>query len=220
MSQAHQNYFSKARLLRCATLVFLITSCCSARADDQSAYPDPDFPKMDDHLSKAYRYEQYLDLKYDYDKRKSRLRVKSDTKYDAASDDGGSSNSGFSFGDRFDGSEYGASTFIDTDFGRHSYRDNFTTPVYSGAAMYKNRVDTARTDLKKDRLDPDDDRRAKLWRDLTTPPPGMLHDWVPSSPDPTNSGGFGLGPENGAPVPYNLNGFPDLQRGLPWKPGS
>lgn len=172
----------------------------------------PSFPKMYDEK----RFDRFLDLTFG--EKKHKPRDNSDTTYDA--DDGTSSRNGFSFGDRFDGSEYGASKFMDSDFGRQSYRDNFTTLPYTGAAMYKNRVDTALIDLKKDRLDPDDDRRARLWKELTSTPPGMLQDWVPSKPDPTASGSFGLGADNGAPVPYTLNGFPDLQRGLPSPKGN
>ena len=215
MFPAHQFNFSKIEISKWIPVLVLLTHCSSA-----CAQTSPDFPKMDDHLFDAYRYEKFLQLEPDDDKRKPKVHDKSDTKYDAPDDGGASRNSTPNVGEKFDGSQYGASTFIDTDFGRHSYRDDFTTPVYSGAAMYKNRVDTARDDLKKDRLDPDDDRRARLWRNLTTPPPGMLHDWVPSPPDPGSNGGFGLGADNGAPVPYNLNGFPDLERGLPWKPAN
>lgn len=41
-------------------------------------------------------------------------------------------------------------------------------------------------------------------------------DWVPSDYDPLSNGGFGVDDGNGRPVPYHLNGHPNLQRGMPW----
>lgn len=45
----------------------------------------------------------------------------------------------------------------------------------------------------------------------------VLNDWSPADPDITNNGGFGKEKDNGRPVPYKLNGFPTIQRGLPWE---
>jgi hypothetical protein len=62
-----------------------------------------------------------------------------------------------------------------------------------------------------DRDDPD-----KLeWKNLIKPQ-DLIGDWVPSKADPTNNGGFSHPHDNGKPVPYTLNGFPDVQRKVPW----
>lgn len=44
----------------------------------------------------------------------------------------------------------------------------------------------------------------------------MPWDWLPDKFDPLDNGGFSTSPDNGSPVPYRLNGHPDLERGRPW----
>jgi len=56
--------------------------------------------------------------------------------------------------------------------------------------------------------------------DKLTDRPYFVMDWVPSDPDSTSNGGFGILNGNGRPVPYNLNGFPNVQRILPWEIGN
>ena len=43
----------------------------------------------------------------------------------------------------------------------------------------------------------------------------LAGDWVPDSLHLTSNGGFSNAPFNGSPVPYRLNGHPDIQRGVP-----
>ena len=45
-----------------------------------------------------------------------------------------------------------------------------------------------------------------------------LLDWVPNDADRLHNGGFGKAPDNGAPVPYKLNGHVGIERGYPWDP--
>jgi hypothetical protein len=59
------------------------------------------------------------------------------------------------------------------------------------------------------------EERKEAFDDLTDKPYYTM-DWVPSPPDGTSNGGFGLLNGNGRPVPYHLNGHPNLQRGMPW----
>jgi hypothetical protein len=59
------------------------------------------------------------------------------------------------------------------------------------------------------------DERKHAFDDLTDKPYFAM-DWVPSDPDDTSNGAFGLLDGNGRPVPYHLNGHPDLERGMPW----
>lgn len=44
----------------------------------------------------------------------------------------------------------------------------------------------------------------------------MPWDWLPDKFDPLDNGGFSTSPDNGSPVPYRLNGHPDLEKGRPW----
>lgn len=44
----------------------------------------------------------------------------------------------------------------------------------------------------------------------------MPWDWLPDKFDPLDNAGFTTSPDNGSPVPYRLNGHPDLEKGRPW----
>jgi hypothetical protein len=132
----------------------------------------------------------------------------------------------------FEGSQFRASTFMDTDFRKKSYRDSFRTKP--GSEM---RMDARmRADDTIKRLSSDDDRiyaadgdedspadgmhdrgYGRTWRELTEPIPDMLTDWVPDKVKRLHNGGFSISPENGRPVPYKLNGHLDIERNLPWK---
>lgn len=59
------------------------------------------------------------------------------------------------------------------------------------------------------------EERKAAFDDLTDKPYFEAH-WVPSDYDPLSNGGFGTDDGNGRPVPYHLNGHPDLQRSMPW----
>lgn len=60
-------------------------------------------------------------------------------------------------------------------------------------------------------------RDKEVWKSLTTPIRGMLHDWVPDRVNRLHNGAFEKEPDNGFPVPYRLNGHLDIQRKLPWE---
>lgn len=120
-------------------------------------------------------------------------------------------------GNKWDGSEFQTPSYMDSNFGRQSYRDSFQTKSYFSVRWDESDLSPARRTADK-RKDAADDRRKELWRDLTRST--AIGDWVPSPADPTDNGGFGLGQDNGAPVPYNLNGFPNVQRKLPWQAGN
>lgn len=134
-------------------------------------------------------------------------------------------------------SNFHRKSFIDSDFNKTSYTDLFinTHNLFDGTTT-DDRVlrsggdhdsDESTSEKFKLRLgldlfsnsdddmqDHDDDYRT--WKTLMSPVPGMFHDWVPDKVDPLQNGGFTIAPDNGSPVPYHLNGHPDLERGLPW----
>lgn len=122
-------------------------------------------------------------------------------------------------------------TFVDSDFSMHTFQDLDVGDLNRLAAMRDRRDDTHRDDDEKkdeedldvDKSDRDDYRKRmkkddfRKFRDLTAPIPGMLHDWVPSKPDRGQNGAFTGAPDNGAVVPYKLNGWVEIQRKLPWE---
>jgi hypothetical protein len=134
--------------------------------------------------------------------------------------------------DRYDGSEFNASSFEDTNFRKTDYRDlRSTNPAAAqlvkensesltkggNRLMHKHRESNGVPEVgnstdKGPIKNPDgrviDKERSGPVRDL----PG---DWVPDKLDPVSNGGFEISPENGAPVPYRLNGHVDIQRGRP-----
>lgn len=126
----------------------------------------------------------------------------------------------------FDGSEFNASTFIDTDFSQRMFR-------HLSNSMDKRKRDADFPPVEKDRDDSKKDRsvdrlkkemdekRDRDWRQFLRPSPELpALDWVPDKLDPVSNGGFEVSPDNGSPVPYRLNGHVDLQPKLPWRNGS
>jgi hypothetical protein len=129
--------------------------------------------------------------------------------------------------DKFDGSEFNASTFKDTDFEKQTYKDNSArekkeakldgAPHPGGEFSKKHHGDegieaSEGTDKKLNKNLIGENLGERL---------GPVHelpgDWVPSKIDLTDNGGFGVIPDNGSPVPYRLNGHVDIQRGRPWE---
>lgn len=116
---------------------------------------------------------------------------------------------------------FGRSDFSDSDFGRTTFRDFL--PGHDDRQRLPQALD-----------DKGDDRRESLWRDaskmraydrrdekyLISPVRNLLLDWVPDKMDPLQNGGFSTSPDNGAPVPYRLNGHVDMERGRPWDAGN
>ncbi len=127
---------------------------------------------------------------------------------------------------QYDGSEYNASTFIDTDFSKHSFQDLFApddhkqdemdSPFKKAELDDKNKDDDPLSEIdrlrKKNRIW-DKDNYLRLVKPVYYQP----GDWVPSGLDSTWNGGFTTPPDNGSPVPYRLNGHVNEQRKLPWQ---
>ncbi|MBX9687658.1 MAG: hypothetical protein K2X27_13205 [Candidatus Obscuribacterales bacterium] len=124
-------------------------------------------------------------------------------------------------------------TFQDTDFSKHDFDDLRAIDgrsIFIGAQEWLK----VKTDSDKDRgLLRDEDSFAALliddykrkekqdemksYKEFLRKDLPNLHDWVPSDPDPTANGAFTTGADNGSPVPYKLNGWVEVQRGLPWE---
>lgn len=133
--------------------------------------------------------------------------------------------------DTFDGSEYGASNFVDTDFNKRSYQDLFKPKKADADKDFKDPDLSKRDpDFTSDGTDRDyalsliEARRKekacldkKAYMDFVKPVYFLPGDWVPSGLDSVWNGGFTTPPDNGSPVPYRLNGHVDIQRGLPWQ---
>lgn len=137
----------------------------------------------------------------------------------------------------YDGSQFNGSSFADKSFAKHDYRDIKTkSSAVARLSGDDDHKESGRIHHKRDEIStkPDDhdhgekhDSRAKdkapiddpeghvIKQDRSGPVAELPGDWVPDKLDPTSNGGFGVIPDNGAPVPYRLNGHVDIQRGRP-----
>lgn len=131
--------------------------------------------------------------------------------------------------DSFDGSDFNPESFRDMNFGKQiygelpyksvrsqkAYRDDRDLTTFekdrSAEFDYDKDTDLRRRDSDNKRRDDRDDDSASRG-DAFGAVPTLVKDWVPSEPDLTSNGGFSIAPDNGSPVPYNLNGHVDIQR--------
>ncbi len=129
--------------------------------------------------------------------------------------------------DKFDGSEFSASTFIDTAFDRQTYRDK---AAHSGKLKIMDKSPRSGGDISKAehgeesvRASEGEDRKlakeniGKNLDERVGPVHELPGDWVPDKLDLTSNGGFSVAPDNGSPVPYRLNGHMEIERGRPWE---
>jgi hypothetical protein len=129
---------------------------------------------------------------------------------------------------KYSGTEFDASSFEDTSFAKTDYRELQSTNS-AGAQLVRdndhfpekkqknqeNKNDiTSNISAIKDSSAKESNRITKEER--KAPVKDLPGDWVPDKLDLTSNGGFGIAPDNGAPVPYRLNGHVDIQRGRPW----
>lgn len=124
--------------------------------------------------------------------------------------------------------------FMDTDFGRKDFDDlsalGDSKRILIGKRNWLKSADKDKKDdpdakekdhylddlvdqYNKDRKKDDMFEYKKIRKEIHD----ALHDWVPSDPDPGDNGGFSIGADNGSPVPYKLNGWITIERGLPWE---
>jgi hypothetical protein len=118
---------------------------------------------------------------------------------------------------RFDGSQFNPPSFVDTDFSGESFID-LLLKSKPKKREHKPELDDLKLLDKLDRKERHkDERDDEEYRIIFAPPPQVKpNDWLPSGVDPLWNGGFTTPPDNGAPVPYHLNGHVDIERGRPW----
>ncbi len=123
----------------------------------------------------------------------------------------------------FDGSEFKREEFASHDFDKKDYRQieghgDSDSRFAKGDQSHKSDSDDKMgisKDVKNDvshKANAKQDRNQEI---VAQPVHELAGDWVPDKIDVTNNGGFGVAPDNGSPVPYNLNGHIDLQRERP-----
>ncbi|MBY0357479.1 MAG: hypothetical protein K2W82_05705 [Candidatus Obscuribacterales bacterium] len=118
--------------------------------------------------------------------------------------------------DSFDGSEFNPESFHGANFEKQTYGE-LPYKKRSDGRIYRADLDRDRgeglTVFERDKNRLDEDREGtQAYEDKFGKIPTLLRDWVPDEPDLSSNGGFSIAPYNGSPVPYNLNGFVDLQR--------
>jgi hypothetical protein len=115
---------------------------------------------------------------------------------------------------KFDASEFSSTSFNDVDIAKQNYRD---ISVARGAHP------KAKNFFVKTNLISHEEEQRKtvgersVFENATESAPihELAGDWVPDRIDLTSNGGFGIEPFNGSPVPYDLNGHVDAERGKP-----
>jgi hypothetical protein len=211
--------------------LFLLTAVPPASADDFHFDPLTDLhPLRSDETEKRDRRRDRADL---LERERDRAAEKADS-----SDKSDPADMLQHSSEKFDGSEFKAHSFIDTNFEKQSYRnlfsademtdkstkddDEMATGTQDDRDKDKDKLKPDARDRAKDRDDHDDDAKKLAHGKISNTLgelPGPVHelagDWVPDKIDLTDNGGFELSPDNGSPVPYRLNGFPDLERNRP-----
>ncbi len=133
--------------------------------------------------------------------------------------------------DRFDGSEFNPTSFREASFDKQTYKDNEQdgsshrllraeteeVVIRPGTSVLgklrKNDVSSVTgetTEKSAERIFVKSSFVSEL-----KPVVDLPGDWVPDKIDLTSNGGFSNEPFNGTPVPYTLNGHPEIQRGRP-----
>lgn len=191
-----------------------------AQADETAALPALSGSTSEHHLFALFdmRDERRRLLRTGADKPRLLLRGRCDRVQ------GGDSRT-HALSEHFSGDEFNASGFNDSDFRKEDFRDLFKRQsigencfeLINRAADRNSRV------LSDDASGRERTNHHKIesaaFRDLARPVYFMPGDWVPSALDQLSNGGFTTPPDNGAPVPYTLNGHVDYQRKLPWQDG-
>lgn len=127
--------------------------------------------------------------------------------------------------DHYDGSEFKVSSYTDPSFDKPTFREGSTKKLFHFEPIaQQNESKSPKKRSEEMGVSATGGSEKKLtWenaRDSLTaaqiqPVHDLPGDWVPDRINLTSNGGFTIAPENGAPVPYTLNGHVDIQRGVP-----
>jgi hypothetical protein len=115
---------------------------------------------------------------------------------------------------RFDGSEFNGTSFNDVDLAKQEFKDL----TFKGARRAKTKkwvLHTEKAGSDEEREAQVDERIPFIREEKFAAVHETAGDWVPDKINLTANGGFGVEPENGSPVPYDLNGHVDPERGKP-----
>jgi hypothetical protein len=121
--------------------------------------------------------------------------------------------------DDYSGSQFNAPDFSGTDFQKSSFDDldrdmrKFDSSNGADHLYIVDEMDMPGRSLERAR-----EKARKEFDDISHRDrvmPGA--DWAPSNLDPLDNGGFTTADDNGAPVPYKLNGHVDWQRRPAWE---
>jgi hypothetical protein len=125
--------------------------------------------------------------------------------------------------EKFDGSEFNATTFTDPSLSKHSLND-MDSAANRLRKKFERDLDTSRPSPRERDIAGGEDeeyrdrageRAAFRKEEKFGAILDIAGDWVPNKIDPTSNGGFSIEPFNGTPVPYELNGHVDPNRGSP-----
>lgn len=122
-------------------------------------------------------------------------------------------------GDDYSGSQFNPPDFSGTDFRKSSFDDldrDMRKFDSSDGADHLYVVDEL--DMPGHSLEAAKEKARREFEDISHRDrvmPGS--DWAPSKLDPLDNGGFTTADDNGAPVPYKLNGHVDWQRRPAWE---
>jgi hypothetical protein len=122
--------------------------------------------------------------------------------------------------DQYAGIEYNPTSFRDDSFDKQTFTEIGTKPK---AVVKKFMIEPPEPVTRPKRgeasvhEEPEGagERAAFQKEEEFTPIHELTGDWVPGKIDLTSNGGFSIEPFNGSPVPYDLNGHVDPQRGKP-----
>lgn len=122
--------------------------------------------------------------------------------------------------DDFSGAQFRSPDFAGADFHKSSFTDlDLAMRKFEERDADSDKLYTLdELDMPKKRMEDAKERAAKLFDDVSRRErvmPGA--DWAPSKLDPIQNGGFTTADDNGAPVPYKLNGHVDMQRKPAWE---
>ncbi len=127
--------------------------------------------------------------------------------------------------DTYDGSEFKASTYIDSSFDKPDYRGERSkvskmldrSLKADGEMSKKSHSEEGVKGAEGEDSKLDKKNIGEMLGEVSGPVHELAGDWVPDKIDPTSNGGFEISPDNGSPVPYRLNGHVDIERGRPWE---